>query len=98
MGFAHVSWAMPEATMPTPRSEAGLREVMAAHFRTTPARRAGAESSAGEYSSRVSATRTLLIVTGAYPFVGGGLALVGWAFGIQRLMAWDGSALTMKAN
>jgi PAS domain S-box-containing protein len=37
-------------------------------------------------------------VTGAYAVLGGSLTLVGWYTGPGRLLSWDDSGITMKAN
>ena len=42
--------------------------------------------------------RVLGAATGAYAFVGGALTLVGWYTGSPRLVSWDNSGITMKAN
>ena len=42
--------------------------------------------------------RRISIATGIYAIVGGILTLFGWSFGIERLMAWSSSGITMKAN
>lgn len=37
-------------------------------------------------------------IAGAYAFVGGVLGIVGWAADLHRLIDWDGSGISMKAN
>jgi signal transduction histidine kinase len=43
-------------------------------------------------------TRAVCAAMGGYSVLGGSLTLVGWLLDVPRLMAWDGSALSMKAN
>ena len=38
------------------------------------------------------------IAAGIYALVGGALTLIGWTFAIHRLMDWNNSGITMKAN